>query len=274
MTDFGVLFEPTQIFLVIHQFTKCFIEFVFVATNQLVGSKPNMICPRQTCGQRSGIAAESKRRALESYFPARICYMFWISKCSGEWDLGLCTFPGLANRMPLHTGDLPRIWRPNAFFKRSPTRRKVQWRLSKFVHKKFVESWSKETTPPGGGFLSIKVVGGGFLSIKVVDKKVVVESRRKVQWRFSKVVESRHCNAAFCLQVPEKCTDLDLTLFYIWRMETYSKFACGKKMLALGVHFPQPYSSAGRVFAASTSRLYDYQPIGSFPRKRIWWNTL
>jgi len=179
MTDFGVLFEPTQIFLVIHQFTKCFIEFVFVATNQLVGSKPNMICPRQTCGQRSGIAAESKRRALESYFPARICYMFWISKCSGEWDLGLCTFPGLANRMPLHTGDLPRIWRPNAFFKRSPTRRKVQWRLSKFVHKKFVESWSKESTPPGGGFLSIKVVGGGFLSINVVDKKVVVESRRK-----------------------------------------------------------------------------------------------
>jgi len=49
----------------------------------------------QTSGQRSSTpgAAESKRQAaaLESYFPERICYMFLIPKCRGDWDPGGCT---------------------------------------------------------------------------------------------------------------------------------------------------------------------------------------
>jgi len=39
-----------------------------VETNLLFGSNPNVILTRQTCGQRSGIAAGSKRRALAFYF--------------------------------------------------------------------------------------------------------------------------------------------------------------------------------------------------------------
>ena len=46
-----------------------FIEFVFVETNQLFGSNPNMILTRQICGQRSGMVVGSKRRALTFYFP-------------------------------------------------------------------------------------------------------------------------------------------------------------------------------------------------------------
>jgi len=43
------------------QFTKHFIEFIFVESNQLVSSNPNVTCPRQTCSQHSSMAAESKR---------------------------------------------------------------------------------------------------------------------------------------------------------------------------------------------------------------------
>jgi len=50
-----------------------------------------VILTRQTCGQRSSRAAESKRRALGNYFSEQICYMFFISKCRGDRDLGLCT---------------------------------------------------------------------------------------------------------------------------------------------------------------------------------------
>jgi len=35
---------------------------------------------RQTCSQRSGMAAESKRRALAFYFSVLICYMFPLLK--------------------------------------------------------------------------------------------------------------------------------------------------------------------------------------------------
>jgi len=41
---------------------------VIVETRKLVGSNPNVILTRQTCGQRSGLAEESKRRALAFYF--------------------------------------------------------------------------------------------------------------------------------------------------------------------------------------------------------------
>jgi len=46
-----------------------------------------------------------------------------ISKCRGEWDLGLCTTSLLANRMPSRLGKFWPILQPNTFFNRkSPPR--------------------------------------------------------------------------------------------------------------------------------------------------------
>jgi len=66
------------------QFTTNFIEIFVVETKQFVGSTVHVILTRQTCGQRSSRAAESKRRALRNYFSKRICYMFQISKYRGD----------------------------------------------------------------------------------------------------------------------------------------------------------------------------------------------
>jgi len=49
------------------QFTTHFIEFVVVETKQIVSSNSNVILKRQTCGQRSGMAAGGKRRAIAFY---------------------------------------------------------------------------------------------------------------------------------------------------------------------------------------------------------------
>ena len=73
-------------------FTTHLIEFFVVETKRFVDSFVNVILTRQTRGQRSNKSAESKRWALENYFPERICYMFLMSKCRGDWDLGWCTF--------------------------------------------------------------------------------------------------------------------------------------------------------------------------------------
>ena len=70
----------------------------------------------------------------------------------------------------------------------------------------------------------------------------------------TKFVGSRHCSAAFSLQVPKSCTDLDLTLLYIPILGKYSRFVRENELLALGVCFPQPCSSAGCWSAASRSR--------------------
>ena len=86
-------------------FTRHFIEFVVVETKHIVSSKSNVILTRQTCGQRSGMAAASKHRALAFCFSVRICYLFLISKCRGESDLGLCMTLVLAKRMPLRSAD-------------------------------------------------------------------------------------------------------------------------------------------------------------------------
>ena len=76
------------------QFTTYFIEFFVVETTRYVGSFKHVILTRQTCGQRSSRAAESKRRALGNYFSEQICYMFLISKCPvGFWDLAMPLFP-------------------------------------------------------------------------------------------------------------------------------------------------------------------------------------
>jgi len=63
------------------QFTKRFIEFVFVETNEMVCSNSNVILTRQTCGHRSSRVAGSKRRARAFCFSVRIWYMFLMSKC-------------------------------------------------------------------------------------------------------------------------------------------------------------------------------------------------
>jgi len=96
------------------QFTTRFIDFFVVETKRFVGSFVNVILTRQTCGQRSSRAAESKRRALEKYFPERICHMFLMSKCRGDWDLGLCLFFVLAKREALRNGDFRKqnVFRP------------------------------------------------------------------------------------------------------------------------------------------------------------------
>jgi len=75
------------------QFTTYFIEFFVVGTKRFVGSSLNVflvIWTRLTCGQRSSRAAESKRWAMGNHFPERICYMFLMSKCRGDWDLNPC----------------------------------------------------------------------------------------------------------------------------------------------------------------------------------------
>ena len=73
------------------QITRHFIKSVVVETKQFVGSDVNVIWTRQTCGQRSSMAAGSKHRALAYYFSIRICYIFLTSKCRRESELGLCT---------------------------------------------------------------------------------------------------------------------------------------------------------------------------------------
>jgi len=58
------------------------IEFILgvVETKQFVDSNVTIILTRQTCGQHSSRAAESKRQALEIHFSEQMCYMFLISK--------------------------------------------------------------------------------------------------------------------------------------------------------------------------------------------------
>ena len=84
-------------------------------TKRFVGSFVDVILTRQTCGQRSSRAAEGKRRALGNYFSERICYMCLISKCRGDWDLGLCTTSVLAFGK-LRNGKIPFFLRRITFF--------------------------------------------------------------------------------------------------------------------------------------------------------------
>jgi len=50
------------------QYTTYFIESFVVETKQFIGSFVNVILTRQTCGQRSSRAAESKHRGKGNYF--------------------------------------------------------------------------------------------------------------------------------------------------------------------------------------------------------------
>jgi len=85
---------------------------------KFVSSFVNMILTRQTCGQRSSRAAESKRRALGNYFSERICYVFLISKCRGDRNLGLWTTSGLAFGEPRRCGN----FQENSVFRRRKNR--------------------------------------------------------------------------------------------------------------------------------------------------------
>jgi len=95
---------------------NAFHRIFVVETNQFVGNSVNVILMRQTwtCGQRSSISAESKRRALENDFHEWICYMFLISKCREDWDPDWCTFLLLTNREQLRNGDFreKNVFRP------------------------------------------------------------------------------------------------------------------------------------------------------------------
>jgi len=118
----GVFLERTWILSGI-QFTTHFVEIFVVETKRFVGSTVNVILTRQTCGQRSSRDAESKRRALGNCFYDWICYMFLISKCRGNWDLGRCTFWVLAKREPLRNAKFRFCGRLGiTFFRKSPLR--------------------------------------------------------------------------------------------------------------------------------------------------------
>jgi len=109
-----VFLERAQILSGI-QFTTHFIDFFVVETKKrFVGSFVNVILMRQTCGQRTHTAAESKRQALGNFFSERICYLFLISKCRGDRDLGLCNelrYLRLENRSPMAKSEEKNVFR-------------------------------------------------------------------------------------------------------------------------------------------------------------------
>jgi len=91
---------------------------------------------QQTCGQRSSRAAESKRRALGNHFSEWICYMFLMSKCRGDWDLGLRTFGVLAKRELLRNAKFWFFLRAkHIFFRKSPLRNGSLFASKKIVHR-------------------------------------------------------------------------------------------------------------------------------------------
>ena len=97
LSRWGWLFLERKWILSGIQFTRHFIEFVVVETKQLVSSNLNVIVTRKTCGQRSSMCAGRRKpcgkgQALGNYSFMRIWYMFPLSKCRGDLDLGLCTF--------------------------------------------------------------------------------------------------------------------------------------------------------------------------------------
>jgi len=55
---------------------KYFIDFFVVETKQFVVSTVNVILKRQTCGQRSMWAVESKHQGLENYITSKFAISF------------------------------------------------------------------------------------------------------------------------------------------------------------------------------------------------------
>jgi len=100
-----VFLERTRILSGI-QFTTHFIEIFVVETKRFASSFVNVILMRQTCGQHSSRTAESKRQALGNYCSERIFYMFLMSKCRGDRDIGLCTTSVLVFGEPQRNGKI------------------------------------------------------------------------------------------------------------------------------------------------------------------------
>ena len=69
---------------------NAFHRIVLVETNKVVRSNSNVILTWQTRSRRSSRVAESTRRALASYFPIRIWYVFLTSICRGKADACVC----------------------------------------------------------------------------------------------------------------------------------------------------------------------------------------
>jgi len=77
--------------------------------------------PWVNCPYAPTRSAKSKRQALGNYFSEQICYMFLISKCKRDWDLGLSTFWELAKREPLRNAKFRFFLRTkHVCFRKSP----------------------------------------------------------------------------------------------------------------------------------------------------------
>jgi len=88
-----VFVERTRILSGI-QFTRYFIEFIVVETKQFVGS--NVLVETWSWRDKPAPSARAGLRETnaERYCiisSKQICHMFLISKCRGDWDLGMCT---------------------------------------------------------------------------------------------------------------------------------------------------------------------------------------
>jgi len=78
----------------------------------------------QGCGKQTPSAGK--------LLSGRICYVFLISKCRGDWDLGLCTTSGLAFGEPQRSGD----FRKKIVFRRRKNRNlSLRWVLQTQVPK-------------------------------------------------------------------------------------------------------------------------------------------
>ena len=82
------------------------------------------------------------------------------------------------------------------------------------------------------------------------------------------------CTCSLFANTQKKCTDIDLVLFYILLLGVWSNLPREKKILALGVRFPQPCSSAGHRFAATGPRLHYYTTNCFASTRWIQWNAL
>jgi len=112
-----------------------FHRIFVVGTKRFVSYTVNVILTRQTCGQRSSRAAESKLWALRNSFPEWICYIFPMSKCRGDWDLGLCT-TSLAKREPLRNVKCRFfLGAKHVFFRNSPLRSSSLFASTEVVHR-------------------------------------------------------------------------------------------------------------------------------------------
>jgi len=106
-----VFLERTRILSGI-QFTTYFIDFFVVETKRFVSSFVNVILTRQTCGQRSSRAVESKRRGIGNYFSSEfaICSSYQNVE---ETEIQVCTqlrYLRLENRSAMATSEKKNVF--------------------------------------------------------------------------------------------------------------------------------------------------------------------